>query len=117
MGLPAHLFFFAPQVTFPRRGIVIMNEQLAALERAAAQAVGEATGEHELQQVKARFLGKNGELTAILKGMGALPADQRPAVGALANQVKERLEALFNARFEALRAAELQRKLNAERLD
>lgn len=98
-------------------GTFVMNDQLAALEQAAAQAAGEATGEHDLQQVKARFLGRKGELTAIMKGVGALPAEQRPLIGALANEVKERLEILFDSRFAALRAVELQRRLAAERID
>jgi len=94
-----------------------MNEQLATLEQAAAAAASAATSELDLQQVKARFLGRKGELTAIMKGMGSLPAEQRPLFGALANEVKDRLELLFEARCEALRAAELQRRLAAERLD
>jgi phenylalanyl-tRNA synthetase alpha chain len=94
-----------------------MNEQLTALEQAAAQAAGAAAGEPDLQLVKARFLGRKGELTAIMKGMGDLPPEQRPLVGALANQVKDRLEALFETRLAQLRTAELERRLVAERLD
>jgi len=94
-----------------------MNEQLATLEQTAAAAVSAATSELDLQQVKARFLGRKGELTAIMKGMGSLSAEQRPLFGALANEVKDRLELLFEARLEELRAAELQRRLTAERLD
>ncbi|MCM2263707.1 MAG: phenylalanine--tRNA ligase subunit alpha [Desulfuromonadales bacterium] len=94
-----------------------MNNQLAALEKAAAHAAGEACSELDLQQVRARFLGKKGELTALMKGVGSLPAEQRPIVGALANEVKDRLETLFNSRLEELRAVELQRRLTAERVD
>lgn len=94
-----------------------MNNQLAALEKAAAHAAGEVGSELDLQQVRARFLGKKGELTALMKGMGSLPAEQRPLIGALANDVKDRLEMLFNARLEELRATELQRRLTAERID
>jgi phenylalanyl-tRNA synthetase alpha chain len=94
-----------------------MHEQLAALETAAAEAAGTASGEIELQQIKARFLGRKGELTAIMKGMGGLPAEERPAFGALANEVKDRLEALFAARLDELRASDLQRRLAAERID
>jgi phenylalanyl-tRNA synthetase alpha chain len=94
-----------------------MNEQLATLEQAAAAAAAAATSELDLQQVKARFLGRKGELTAIMKGMGNLPAEQRPLLGARANEVKDRLEMLFEARFEEQRAAELHRRLTAERLD
>jgi phenylalanyl-tRNA synthetase alpha chain len=94
-----------------------MNTELAALEKAAAQAVSEAPSEFDLQQVKANFLGRKGQLTAIMKGMGALPPEARPVVGALANEVKERLEVLFSERLEELRALELQRRLAAERID
>lgn len=94
-----------------------MNKQLAALEQAAAHAAGEVSSELDLQQVKARFLGKKGELTALMKGVGSLPAEQRPVLGALANEVKDRLETLFNERLEELRAVELRRRLAAERVD
>jgi phenylalanyl-tRNA synthetase alpha chain len=94
-----------------------MNEQLTALEQTAADAVIQTCGELDLQQVRARFLGRKGELTAVMKGMGDLPAEQRPAFGAFANQVKERLEALFDTRLAELRTLELQRRLSAERVD
>ncbi|NJC89215.1 MAG: phenylalanine--tRNA ligase subunit alpha [Desulfuromonas sp.] len=94
-----------------------MNKQLAALEQAAAHAAGEVSSELDLQQVKARFLGKKGELTALMKGVGSLPAARRPVLGALANEVKDRLETLFNERLEELRAVELRRRLAAERVD
>lgn len=94
-----------------------MNEKLAAMEQAAVLAAGEAATESDLQLVRARFLGRKGELTAIMKGMGALSAEQRPLVGAQANLVKERLEALFDDRQADVRAAELSRRLATERLD
>src|SRR5512139_3712700 len=94
-----------------------MNKQLAALEQTAAQAVAAAAGEFDLQQAKARFLGRKGELTAIMKEMGTLPPEQRPVFGAQANAVKERLETLFEERLAGLRAAELQRRLVTERVD
>jgi len=98
-------------------GIPVMNEQLAALEQAAAQAAGQANSEFDLQQVKARFLGRKGDLTAIMKGLGALSDAERPLLGALVNEVKARLEILFNQRLDALRSLELQRRLAAERID
>jgi phenylalanyl-tRNA synthetase alpha chain len=94
-----------------------MNEQLTALEQVAAAAAGQACSELDLQQVRARFLGRKGELTGIMKGMGTLPVEQRPAFGALANQVKERLEVLFDGRLAELRELELQHRLAAERID
>jgi phenylalanyl-tRNA synthetase alpha chain len=94
-----------------------MNDQLTALENSAAQAAREAASELDLQQVRVRFLGRKGELTALMKGMGSLPPEQRPVIGALANDVKDRLEALFTGRLEELRAVELQQRLTAERID
>lgn len=94
-----------------------MNEQLAALLQSALQAAAAVVSEHDLQQVRARFLGRKGELTAIMKEMGTLPPEQRPLFGAQANQVKEQLETLFDKRMEELRQSELQRRLSAERVD
>ncbi len=94
-----------------------MNEQLSALEAQAVAAAGDAAGEQELQQAKARYLGRKGELTAIMKGMGGLSPEQRPLFGALANQVKDRLEELFEARLADLREREVEQRLAAERLD
>lgn len=70
-----------------------------------------------LDQVKARFLGKSGAITEQMKGLGALPPDQRKVVGARINQVKDQVEALLKARREAIQTEELNRQLAAESLD
>lgn len=70
-----------------------------------------------LDQVKARYLGKSGAITEQMKGLGALPPDQRKAVGARINQVKDQVEALLKARREAIQTDELNRQLAAESLD
>ncbi len=70
-----------------------------------------------LDQVKARYLGKSGAITEQMKGLGALPADQRKAVGARINQIKDQVEALLKLRREAIQAEELGRQLAAESLD
>lgn len=94
-----------------------MKRKLAEIEQAALEVVKQIPSEVELQQEKARFLGRKGELTAIMKGMGQLSADERPQVGVLANQVKVRLEALFSSRLEELRQQDLEKKLQNERID
>jgi phenylalanyl-tRNA synthetase alpha chain len=71
----------------------------------------------ELEQAKARYLGKEGSLTALLKGLGKLSAEERPAAGARINVVKQQIEAALNARREALQLQALQVKLAAESLD
>ena len=81
-------------------------QQFAAIDQAA-----------ELEQVKARYLGKEGSLTALLKGLGKLSAEERPAAGARINDVKQQIEAALNARREAIQQQALQAKLAAEALD
>ncbi|MDD5180033.1 MAG: phenylalanine--tRNA ligase subunit alpha [Gallionellaceae bacterium] len=81
-------------------------KQFAAIEQAA-----------ELEQVKARYLGKDGSLTQLLKGLGKLTAEERPAAGARINQVKQQIEAALQARRNALQQQALQQKLAAEALD
>jgi phenylalanyl-tRNA synthetase alpha chain len=71
----------------------------------------------QLEQAKARFLGKTGLLTELLKGLGKLPADQRPAEGARINQAKVQIEDALDARREALQEAVLDAQLAQEALD
>ncbi|MBK1679915.1 phenylalanine--tRNA ligase subunit alpha [Rhodocyclus tenuis] len=83
-----------------------------------AEAAFAATDDGDaLEQVKARFLGKSGSITALLKGLGALPADERKAAGAAINRVKEGVEAALNARREAIRQQALAARLAEEALD
>jgi phenylalanyl-tRNA synthetase alpha chain len=81
-------------------------EQFASIEQAA-----------ELEQVKARYLGKDGSLTALLKGLGKLSAEERPAAGARINQIKQQIEAGLQDRRDALQRQELEARLAAEALD
>jgi len=71
----------------------------------------------ELENVKARYLGKSGILTDLLKGLGKLPAEQRPMMGSLINEAKNRLETTLKLRREAIQAKELEAKLTEEALD
>ncbi len=81
-------------------------QQFANIEQAA-----------ELEQAKARYLGKEGSLTALLKGLGKLSAEERPAAGARINEVKQQIEAVLNSRRVAIQLQALQKKLAAEALD
>lgn len=81
-------------------------KQFAAIEQAV-----------ELEQVKARYLGKEGRLTVLLKGLGKLSAEERPAAGVRINQVKRGIESALQQRREALQYSQLQLKLKAEALD
>ncbi|MGH8743768.1 MAG: phenylalanine--tRNA ligase subunit alpha, partial [Burkholderiales bacterium] len=71
----------------------------------------------ELEQVKARYLGKSGALTELLKSLGKLPTAERPAVGHRINQAKETLETALEARRNQLKAKQLEAQLAQEALD
>lgn len=70
-----------------------------------------------LENVKARYLGKDGSLTGLLKGLGKLSAEERPAAGARINEVKQQIEAALQARRDAIQRQALQARLAAEALD
>ncbi|RFC39481.1 MAG: phenylalanyl-tRNA synthetase, alpha subunit [Candidatus Nitrotoga sp. CP45] len=93
-----------------------MQELEKILDEALKQfaAIEQAT---ELEQVKARYLGKEGRLTVLLKGLGKLSAEERPAAGVRINQVKQSIESALQKRREALQHSQLQLKLKAEALD
>ena len=71
----------------------------------------------KLEDAKARYLGKEGSLTALLKGLGKLPVDQRKTAGAAINIAKERIESALVTRREALKSAQLDAQLATEALD
>lgn len=94
-----------------------MKEKLQSMLDAARRAADEAESEKLLQEVRVAYLGKKGELTSIMRSMGALPNAERPVVGALANDVKEQLEALIDSRLERVRTREIERRLKEETID
>lgn len=94
-----------------------MRDQLQALEKQALQAVSEATNLDELNNLRVRYLGKKGELTAILRGMAQLTAADRPVIGQLANEVRDRLEQSLADKIASLAAAAKQAQLAAEEID
>ena len=83
-----------------------------ALAQAAA-----APDSAALEALEVDLLGKKGRLTGVLRGIGALPADDRPRVGAVANTIREAIEAALRERGATLRGGELEARLARERLD
>ena len=92
-------------------------EQLQQILDQALQQFAAISDEAELEQVKAKYLGREGSLTVLLKGLGKLSAEQRPAAGARINQVKQGIEAALQQRRDALQQNKLAQKLAAESLD
>src|SRR4029079_2508452 len=83
----------------------------------ARSAIAATSSIAELEQVKARFLGKSGTLTDQLKSLGKLPAEERPRAGAAINDAKRLVEGFVQARIDSLRASELDAKLAGESVD
>ncbi|MDO8349827.1 MAG: phenylalanine--tRNA ligase subunit alpha [Gallionella sp.] len=92
-------------------------EQLQQILEQALTQFAVISDETELEQVKARYLGKDGSLTALLKGLGKLSNEERPAAGARINQVKQSIEAALQLRRDTLAQARLDARLAAESLD
>lgn len=92
-------------------------QQLETIVAQAADAIAAAASGADLEQAKARFLGKAGLLTELLKGLGKLPAEERPRAGAAINAAKTQVEALVQSRRDALLARELDGRLAAESVD
>ena len=75
-----------------------MKQQLEAIRKAALDAISGAGKAEDLEALRVRYLGKKGELTAVLKQMGKLSAEERPVIGQLANDVRAKLEANIEER-------------------
>lgn len=94
-----------------------MKQQLEAIRAAAEKALNNCTEPKLLENLRVQYLGKKGELTAILKQMGKLSAEERPAMGQLANQVRADIEAALAEKQKRLADALLTKKLEAETVD
>ncbi|PHQ57836.1 MAG: phenylalanine--tRNA ligase subunit alpha [Porticoccus sp.] len=92
-------------------------ETLELLAREAQQAIEQAQDLAALDQVRVEYLGKKGRLTDLLKGLGKLSAEERPAAGAKINEVKGQLQSEINSRRNALENADLEARLASEALD
>ncbi|NJL88622.1 MAG: phenylalanine--tRNA ligase subunit alpha [Coleofasciculaceae cyanobacterium SM2_1_6] len=94
-----------------------IETELAALKTTALESIANLSDLESLEQVRINYLGKKGQLSVVLRGMGQLGADDRPRIGALANEVKESLQTLLDDKKSQLQAALIQSQLAAETLD
>ncbi|MBR1739155.1 MAG: phenylalanine--tRNA ligase subunit alpha [Ruminococcus sp.] len=94
-----------------------MKEQLQNIDTRAKEELEGISDIKLLEDFRVRFLGKKGELTAILKQMGKLSPEERPVIGQLANKVREDIENALNERRNAIRAKAEELKLRSERID
>ncbi|OGT99231.1 MAG: phenylalanine--tRNA ligase subunit alpha [Geobacteraceae bacterium GWB2_52_12] len=94
-----------------------MREQLEQLRYQALNTIGAASSEEALQEARIRFLGRKGELTALMKGLGGLSADERPVVGQLVNNIREEIEMLLDEALSSVRDRATAERLQSERID
>lgn len=94
-----------------------MKEKLEAIKISALEELKVASTVTELDNLKVKYLGKKGELTSILRGMGALSGEERPIIGKVANEVREALESSILMATEEIKNREKQIKLSSEVID
>lgn len=94
-----------------------MKTQLEALGKASLAAISSAKNTQELEELRIKYLGKKGEMTAVLKQMGRLSPEERPVMGALANSVRESFETALENKKTELEAAGLEKRLRSEAID
>ncbi len=91
--------------------------QLEALAEAARSSIAAAADERALEDLRVRYLGKKGELSQVLRGMGQLPPEERPRVGEVVNRVRDEVEALLTSRRDGLAREKLDAELRGPVID
>ena len=94
-----------------------MKEQIEQIKVNALKEIEQAKDLKELNEVNVKYLGKKGELTAVLRGMGALSAEERPVIGSLVNVVRDEIQSELNNKEEKFKAEEMEAKLAKEKID
>jgi len=94
-----------------------MRDQLEQLRNGALQAIASASSVEQLQEIRISLLGRKGELTALMKGLGSLSAADRPVVGQLVNTVRDEIESALGAAIGAAQEKVIAARLQFERID
>ena len=94
-----------------------MKAQLEQIRRAAKEALASFDSAEQLEKARIQYLGKKGELTAILKQMGKLSAEERPVIGQLANEIRKDIEDTIANKSAEIKKAAQEKRLAEETLD
>lgn len=94
-----------------------MQTRLQEMKESALGQISQVTEATQLQDLRVKYLGKKGELTELLRGMGSLSPEERPVVGQIVNEVREALEAAFAGKQQAFEAEALNAKLSSQTID
>ena len=94
-----------------------MKKEIAKIRENSKNEIASCNDLKQLSDLKVKYLGKKGELTIVLRGMGKLLPEERPVIGSLVNQVRDELEELFNQKEKELKRGELEKRLKTENID
>lgn len=94
-----------------------MKDELQRIEQEALQAIEGAASQEALQEVRVAYLGKKGQVTALLKGLGKLAPEERPVMGAMVNEVRQSLEVALDAKKSEMESALMALRLQEEKID
>ena len=94
-----------------------MKEEIENLKKQALEELTNSKSSKELNDLRVKYLGKKGELTGLLRGMGSLSPEERPKMGALVNSAKQEIENEIQEKEKELAEKELQEKLKKEEID
>jgi len=94
-----------------------MKDMLLEIKRNAIEQLNNTDSKETLEEIRIKYLGKKGELTAILRGMGKLSKEERPVVGKVANEVRSEIEELLEEKIQGIKNVEKAKKLKEEVID
>ena len=97
--------------------LAALEKQLRSLQGDAATRIAAVASTPDLEELGSSLLGKRGAITEILRGIGALPAEDRPKIGVVANEVRAAIDAAITARHASLSTGELLARIERERVD
>ncbi len=94
-----------------------MKEKLQAIKNSALEELKNSVSKDQIENLRVKYLGKKGELTQILRGMGSLSKEERPEIGKIANEVRENIEGLIDTLTSKIKLTEKEEKLKNEVID
>ena len=94
-----------------------MKEEITKIKENSIKEINECKDTKTLSEIKIKYIGKKGELTAVLRKMGTLPPEERPVIGSLVNEIRDELENLIQNKEKQFQKEELLRRLETENID
>jgi phenylalanyl-tRNA synthetase alpha chain len=94
-----------------------MKEQILKMKESAMIEISETADLKQLDEIRVKYLGKKGELTSILRGMGALSPEERPVIGELVNKLRDEIESVIEEKEEKLTKDAILAEMKREKID